>query len=74
MRDANFLARGVQAGAAFPVQPVRAGITAVVTPTLALIELGNEFKQATTCRIKMRGEFADSAAQSAGCKHRNSPH
>ena len=63
-RDAYFLACGVQVDGVFALQRRRA---AVVIANLALIKLRDEFKQAATCRIKMRGEFEDSIADSADC-------
>ena len=41
--DAQFFASGVKADAAFPVQPMRAGVAAVIGPTLLFIKVGDEF-------------------------------
>ena len=43
MGDTQFFAGGVKADAAFPVQPMCAGVAAVIGPTLLFIEVGDEF-------------------------------
>ena len=57
--DAHLLARRAEPDAAFPVEPVRAGLRETVRPSAATIELRDQHEQPVVCGVQVARELGD---------------